>query len=89
MRVQDENTWEAEYWDEYVAEFGVAAYFRARYENVQIMPTAGLEPLLEAARDELVKSTYAGRLAKEVVEGQYTSDDLDRIMVERDREVYR
>ena len=32
MRVQDEDTWEAEYWDEYLREFGRAAYIEARYQ---------------------------------------------------------
>ena len=32
MRVQDEETCEAEYWDEYLREFGRAAYIEARYQ---------------------------------------------------------
>lgn len=32
MRVQDEDTCEAEYWDEYLREFGRAAYIEARYQ---------------------------------------------------------
>jgi len=31
MRVQDEDTWEAEQWDEYVLEFGPEAYIEERY----------------------------------------------------------
>jgi hypothetical protein len=32
MRTADEDTWEAEQWDEYLKEFGRAAYIEARYE---------------------------------------------------------
>jgi hypothetical protein len=32
VRVQDEETCEAEYWDEYLREFGRAAYIEARYQ---------------------------------------------------------
>ena len=38
MRPDDEATWEADYWDEYLAEFGPGAYVDARYE-----PTKGDE----------------------------------------------
>jgi hypothetical protein len=31
MRTEDEDTWEAEYWDEYLKEFGRAAYVESRY----------------------------------------------------------
>lgn len=64
MRVQDEDTWESEYWDEYIQEFGLAAYVEARYmAPIRIANTAG--PV--------------------VCKLDYTSDDLDRIVVERDR----
>ena len=32
MRPKDEYTWEAEYWDEFIKEFGLTAYFQAREE---------------------------------------------------------
>ena len=31
FRDPNEDTWEAEYWDDYVAAFGLAAYVDARY----------------------------------------------------------
>jgi len=31
MRPADEDTWESEYWDEYVQEFGKEAYVEARF----------------------------------------------------------
>ena len=31
-RDPNEDTWEAEYWDEYLQDFGLAAYVEARYE---------------------------------------------------------
>jgi hypothetical protein len=41
VRVQDEETCEAEYWDEYLREFGRAAYIEARY---QAQSAVELEP---------------------------------------------
>jgi hypothetical protein len=43
VRVQDEDTWEAEYWDEFLREFGGAAYIEARYQGqraVELEPGA-------------------------------------------------
>jgi hypothetical protein len=43
VRVQDEDTCEAEYWDEYLREFGRAAYIEARYQAqraVELEPRA-------------------------------------------------
>lgn len=33
MRPMDEDRWIAEYWDEYIKEFGFTAYFDAREEQ--------------------------------------------------------
>ena len=33
MRVWDEGSWESEFWDEFLIEFGPAAYVKARYED--------------------------------------------------------
>lgn len=35
MRVWDEQTWESEYWDDYLKEFGVEAYVEARYGQAE------------------------------------------------------
>ncbi len=32
-RDPNEDTWEAEFWDEYLQDFGLAAYIEARYER--------------------------------------------------------
>jgi hypothetical protein len=31
MRVDNEATWEAEYWDDFLKEFGIKAYVEERY----------------------------------------------------------
>lgn len=33
MRVWDEGSWEHEYWDEFIKEFGISAYIEERYIN--------------------------------------------------------
>jgi hypothetical protein len=43
MRVWDEATWEADYWDEYLREFGPGAYVEARYMDTRA-PQAALQP---------------------------------------------
>jgi len=36
MRTADEDTWEAEYWDEYLDEFGPEAYIEARSRQYDV-----------------------------------------------------
>jgi len=35
MRPQDEDTWEAEYWDEILRDFGPSAYIEARFSALE------------------------------------------------------